>query len=510
MIFKPTRLLPIFYILSTNTVLSFTFIIFHLSQAFALSKNYIRSDELYYGKTEQQGSSINNKIIIPFYPFQHALTREADSLFLSYENEAALEKYKSAHAYFRKTGNWEGVGYTGNMIAEIFTYRLYKYDLAESYLKQTERYIKENLGDDHPLLADTYMAYGTLFNQMGGHALQEEDYLNKSLKLKSNHYGLKSIQIAELNYRIGQLYQHSLSQFDLAKEYYKRALTVFKEFLPSNHPDLIKVYFALGSIYRYMDDFQRANINLDNAIYFYSLDSISNITRIARSQIVKANVLNEIKEYNISLINYASAIKIIENKNGSNDTDLIRAYLGLGVAHLRLGNINEAILDFNRSIKILNINFSNIDQYSIVIYPYLLLNKGMCFSKLQDRDSARFCLFRALELRERYFKDDRKDLALAYEYIADMYDNFSQYDSAMYYAQTALVKLIPEFNSMDYQQNPEIVNDENMTRLIDIFALKAKILMNKSKFDTQNTQSLLEAPKKTRPISAVWIASVLV
>ena len=70
-----------------------------------MSKDYIRSIGLSGEKAEQKGFSANNEIIIPFYPFKNALTREADSLFLSYANKEALDKYKSAHAYFKKTGN---------------------------------------------------------------------------------------------------------------------------------------------------------------------------------------------------------------------------------------------------------------------------------------------------------------------------------------------------------------------------------------------------------------------
>jgi CHAT domain-containing protein/tetratricopeptide (TPR) repeat protein len=423
----------------------------------------------------QPESTINVDINLPYYPFKNEQTRSADSLFLHYRDQEALEKYKEASRYFKKLKNWEGVGYANNMMAEIYTNRLYDYESAERQLRLSESLIKNTLGEDHPLIGDTYLTYGS-YNGRLSRTPQEQEYLEASLKLRLNYYGLQSIQVAEVNYRLGQMFQHEMGEPEKAKEHYHMALIVFKEHLPSNHPDLIKAYYALGSVYRKLKDYLRAIIHLDQAIYMYSLDSISNVSGIARSLNIKANVLNEKRDFELSNIIYESAIKLYEEIYGPDNFDLIFAYLGLAVGYLRTGDYESVINYLDQSLEIYNIYYS-IDN-PIDLYPYILLNKGECFSKLRQKDSATFFLFKGLNLRRTYFSEDRGLISYAYRAIADMYNDFDLYDSAMHYSQKALIELAPDFNNMKYDQNPDINQSEYLTEFIDAFALKAKILKN--------------------------------
>ena len=71
-----------------------------LSSSFSKELNnlYKINDRSENGGKSKEG--VENSIIIPFYPFKHELTIDADSLFLNDYNEEALVKYQKARDHF--------------------------------------------------------------------------------------------------------------------------------------------------------------------------------------------------------------------------------------------------------------------------------------------------------------------------------------------------------------------------------------------------------------------------
>lgn len=431
-----------------------------------------------------------DKIILPYYPFKHQLTRKADSLFLQYADQSALEEYRNAYVYFQNIGNSEGIAYTGNMIAEVYINRLSEYELGKQQITKNKAFIKETFGEDHPLISDTYATYGSYHNKFA-EAVEEQYYLDESLKICSNEYGIQSIQVAEINYRLGQFYQHSLGQLQDAKEYYNRALIIYREYLPSYHPDLIKVYFALGSTYRYLNDYHRALIHIDKAIYSYSLDSISNLKGYSRSLLVKANILNYMLQSDRAIIFYEAANELIKDVFGPDSFDAMLCYLGLSVNYLRAGDYRIAITYLDKTIAAYK-NYFSVDK-PIDLYPYLLFNKGECYSKLSNRDSTTYYLFKALEVQTTHFEENQEMIAISHRSIATVYKDFEQYDTALYHIQKGLIALKSDFNSMDIKQNPKIGSEEFMTELIGLLDLKAQVLLNKYFMDEKDTDLLIHA-----------------
>ena len=119
------------------------------------------------GEELESYASSHEVIILPYYPFKHELTRQADSLFQHYSNKEALKRYKRANNIFLQNKNWEGVAYSGNMMAELYTNRLKEYESAEDQLFKIEKFISDRFGANHPLLSDTYLIYGSLFLSTG-------------------------------------------------------------------------------------------------------------------------------------------------------------------------------------------------------------------------------------------------------------------------------------------------------------------------------------------------------
>jgi len=430
----------------------------------------------------ESASSTHEVIVLPYYPYKHELTRQADSLFQHYANKEALKQYKKANYIFLQNKNWEGVAYSGNMIAELYTNRLRDDQLAENQLVKIETFISDRFGGNHPLLSDTYLTYGSLFLSIGNYP-ESLEYLEKALNIKSDHYGLQSIQVAEANYRLGQLFQHGLDELDKSKEYYNRALLIFEEFLPVNHPDLIKAYLASGSNYRYLNDYQRSLIYLDKAIYSYSLDSISNLSGIAISLVIKANTYNDLYLFDKSMSLYQSALNIINKTYGPNSQLALYPYMGLSVGYLRKGDYFHALNYLNNGIETCEKLYSQDEPGDM--YPYFLFNKGECYSLLFQKDSAEFYLSKALKIQSTFFRENKDLISLAYYSMASVNNNFHFYDSAIYYVQKALIALDPEFDSMDFTQNPDVKDLDHFSDYKDIYALKARTFVNK--FNTQKT-----------------------
>jgi CHAT domain-containing protein/tetratricopeptide (TPR) repeat protein len=423
---------------------------------------FVKDDNAPLAEAQTLGDKSNPDIILTYYPFHHKLTYSADSLYLHYSNEEALSQYLKANQYFISKDNVEGIAYTYNMIAEIYTNRLRDLQLAEKTLIKAERIINEQLGENHPLISDTYLTYGSYCSLKGGMAQEAYKYLVESRRIRSGYYGMRSIQVAEANYRLGQTFQHDLSEFENAKNSYNRAFITFKEFLPSSHPDLIKSYFALGSIYNYIQDYQRAIINLDQANYYYSQDSISNMIGLTRTLNIKANVLNNSKRYDLSISYYETVIKLFKELQGPMSMNLIYPYAGIGVAYLRTGEYLQAIEYLDQSLEVYNYFFS--DTEPLDIYAVILENKGECYTGLRKIDSAKF-----------------------------YHHAFKDYDSALFYSQKALIVLSADFDSMDISQNPTVRGNKYLTQLFDLFAVKAKILVDKSKSSPEEINLLNSA-----------------
>jgi tetratricopeptide (TPR) repeat protein len=373
MIFKPLKQSASFCIKSITFIFFLWLLIAHGTRCYPYSVTFVKDDNAPLAEAQTLGDKSNPDIILTYYPFHHKLTYSADSLYLHYSNEEALSQYLKANQYFISKDNVEGIAYTYNMIAEIYTNRLRDLQLAEKTLIKAERIINEQLGENHPLISDTYLTYGSYCSLKGGMAQEAYKYLVESRRIRSGYYGMRSIQVAEANYRLGQTFQHDLSEFENAKNSYNRAFITFKEFLPSSHPDLIKSYFALGSIYNYIQDYQRAIINLDQANYYYSQDSISNMIGLTRTLNIKANVLNNSKRYDLSISYYETVIKLFKELQGPMSMNLIYPYAGIGVAYLRTGEYLQAIEYLDQSLEVYNYFFS--DTEPLDIYAVILENK---------------------------------------------------------------------------------------------------------------------------------------
>lgn len=438
---------------------------------------------------DYQDTNIKNDIILPFYPFKHHLTYKADSLFLIDSNEEAIKQYSEANVYFLNQENWEGAAYTSNMIAEIYTNRLYNFDAARHHLELSMEYIGNYMGEDHPLNSDTYLTFASYSSSLGS-ASEEQEYLKKSMAIRNTYYGPQSIQVAEVYYRMGQMYQFSYSFNEQAKEYYDRALIINEEYLATNHPDLIKVYYALGSIYRYLEDFQRARIYMDHAIYKYTIDSLRNLRRLANSFTAKGNIFNKLYRFENAVVYYNLGITILKDIYGESNPQLLLPYMGIGVGYLRLKEYDSALLFLNKSLDIYKKNYSTEDPYEE--YAMILTNKGECFSYGVNYDSAKNYLFKSLKLKENTFHEDKSSIAYAYNVIAEMYNNFENYDSALYYSQKALKQIHPESdNYMD--PSSETFYEYDLNLLIDIYTLWAKVLVNKFELNTDDHEILVEA-----------------
>ncbi len=247
--------------------------------------------------------------------------------------EAAMATYKTALAH-----NLKHLGFYNKKTADNFDnlgtlyYGLNQFKNAILHLDSAEMILDSLYPVGHDNFAGMYNNKGAVYNSMGNHR-KALDYLEKSLALYEKYGGGNHPETANIYANIGLLLQDK-GDWDKALAYFSKALTIRESNLGKKNPRVAKTHLYLGNCYLEKLDFDNAFRELST-----SLSIFQKVPNIAPSEM--ADVRNGLGSYyekigNLpeALSQYNLALKINGSKLELNDPDVANSYARIGKVHL--------------------------------------------------------------------------------------------------------------------------------------------------------------------------------
>ena len=276
-----------------------------------------------------------------------------------------------------------------------------------TYLENALKIRVNQLGEDHPLVGDTWLSLASYSDRIIGFR-NVIPYYEKVLKIYTNAYGEHDIRTVPVYTNLGWTYGQ-LGDLDNQINYYQKALNIRKKELVPSHPKLAISYHNLSACYFLMGDYskmfshdsmalaillstEKKNIYLLSAVYFHLGQYYWEIRDLPRSHeyFLKslaldkeaygdeheylANTYKKISDYYLEIgkleeaeKNALTALAIARKRMGEDAIETGRIYRNLANLSARKGDFASAIREINRSIHIL-------EKQTTPDHPTLLLN----------------------------------------------------------------------------------------------------------------------------------------
>lgn len=217
-----------------------------------------------------------------------------------------------------------------------------KYGLTRYYIEQNELKTAIEIGfealrdfeklQDHYYIAATYAKIGAINYKLKNNA-KAADYFKKSLEVSIKH-GFKG-NIAYAYNNLGNIYSLETKMYDIALEYYKRALNIRKEL--KHTLEIAPILLNMGVI-----DFDKKNIKSAENLFKEALElNIKN--KMERSTALCLINLGSIcfdqKDYKQANIYFSESLKHLGDDYQFKET----VYYNLGEVNLKLGNLEDAL-----------------------------------------------------------------------------------------------------------------------------------------------------------------------
>jgi CHAT domain-containing protein/Tfp pilus assembly protein PilF len=365
-------------------------------------------------------------------------TTLAGRYFAKAEQFGKIAEYDSARAYFKiasalykAQANWEHYVRCYNQIGWC-AINSGAYDEAEAYLDTALEVGRNRLGEQHPILANTYNYAGQTYWDKGDYD-QSLASLNKALSIQLANHQEKDLLSASIYNNLATVYWGK-GDYDEATALYEKALQIQLATTGEQHYNVVIYYNNMGLAFSQKKDYE------------------------------KSSALHK------------KALSILPSLVGEQDPYVAETYINLGHAHWGKDDNDEALAFYKKA---LSIQLATIGE----AHPDLSLtysNMGDAYSSKREYDRALIYYRKTLALELTTYGARHPDVAEVYLNLAAVCADKGDQEEALKFYQQAIVANIPEFNDNDPYANPklEAILSENL--LLETLARKAEAMANLS------------------------------
>ena len=403
--------------------------------------------------------------------YKHPYLEEADSLWVLQKFKRAATLYALSAGKFEQEQNWKGLLKARNHIANSFRFPPSR-DTSFSILRQNLVIIEKHLHNDPVERAEVYFIMGVCYdwNNQIDKALEAH---NQALEIRMDLYGENHIDVALVNYAIGDMFV-AYKQFTNAVKYLTRSRKTLENLGCQNSLQAGRTYYSLASAYRELADFDRANIYGLKALSILENNTVDDETRCYQ---LLGNIKLEMQDYEQSLHYLFKAINIKLNQGALTQIqkrDLANALNSVGSNYLDNQDFDSAHSYYLRSLNIYQ-DLKGVEVHISQVYQ----NIGIIYTAKERFDSAYTHLFNAINLSKRTFGEKNFNTSTRLRYMGNMFENMGELDSALHYYQQAIVAGSGE-NFYHYQpeENPHFEEFKFDGSLLNALWNKGKVLIN--------------------------------
>ena len=236
--------------------------------------------------------------------------------------------------------------------------------------KETANNLIEQLGPNHPLVAQTYRNISTIYNQMGNHSKESLEYSKNAFEITQktmpdNH---QSVSAANNSIAIDLLDEKP----DMALAHLQQAIHICQENSPSNHRHSGYAYSNLGTFYAKKYDYPEALFYFNKGLELMKINLSQNHPSIATVYCHIAGVYAQLEEYTDASFYYEKALRIFLEKLPGNHPNLETTYMNIGVIYCSMEQYHRALEHFKYALEIRKQLPENLPR-SVEIHKYLMV-----------------------------------------------------------------------------------------------------------------------------------------
>jgi CHAT domain-containing protein len=315
---------------------------------------------------------------------------------------------------------------------------------------------------------------------------------NEARKMYEALSGKNCVQASDCYHCMGDVYSHSLYDYNSAEALYEKALGVREkgEKTILNFYLVFKLYSELASVNRSQHELSKA---LAYALkYVAYTDTIPYAKYKEESYSIAAEIYRDMGQFDEAEQLYNRAIELSQ-KSGKSDEKSILAghYLGIAEISERQGLIDEAIMQYRKAITL----FNSQQGPKSIKHIYCFQRLGELYLKKGKQDEAIKTLRNGLALLGEYGLLKSGQASGLHNSIAEYFIAVRQPDSAFVHFQKGLIAGSKKFQSLNHNHNPAIGSVELKDYCYEILTRKASLLnrMFKEHKDVHYAISAMEA-----------------
>ena len=262
---------------------------------------------------------------------------------------------------------------------------------------------------------------------------QAKRYYERALSIRLNKLGPDHADVAHTYHIMGTLHRH-LGDYRQAKEYYLRALSIRLNKFRPDHVAVAHTCHHMGTLHRDLGDHRQAKeyylralsirlnkLGPDHVVVAYTYQHMGTLHRYLCDH-------QQAKEY------YERALSIQLNKLGPDHVDVGRTYHSMGILHRDLGDYQQAKEYYERAMSI-QLNKLGPDHVDVARTYHSM---GILHGDLGDHQQAKEYYERALSIQLNKLGPDHVDVAGTYHNIGILHHNWNDFQQAKEYYERAL------------------------------------------------------------------------
>ncbi len=233
------------------------------------------------------------------------------------------------------------------------------------------------------------------------------------LHLREVTFGKNSLAVANTCHNIGNCY-YDIESFTAALPYLQRCQKIREQHLHSPHPDLASLYNSLGNCKLQLGDFEEANQLIQQALDIQHLLHAPDSPRLIPYLVSRGNVLYKQQEWAQAVSFFQQALQIQLDNTGKWHPTTAILYSNIGNCKIELGAINTALATYEETLDILEAShFAVQDRQLAQAYQ----NIANCHQQLRDMEQATYYYQQANSFEFPFWRDKihfNNQLALHY------------------------------------------------------------------------------------------------
>ena len=403
--------------------------------------------------------------------------QEAKTFADSSKYDSAITHYQKAAIIYKELNAWEDYVKACNQIGENLQEKG-AYDEALEYLRKALDKGREEFGEQHVTVAESYDNTGNIYIDKGDYD-QAFKYYKKALNIRQKVLGTEHLDVADSYNNTGIFYFYK-ELYKNAIDYYNKANDIYIKKWGEKHEDVAKVYLNIGLAYKDVGDYDQAlnycqkalDINIEVQVpkyphlvnNYYALGllygsralydkTLEYYKKALGMQIEKlgadhhtlttsythiGNIYHEKALYRQALECYQKALIIQMRKASPEDLHLAYIYGHFGETYHRMGAYERALEYHQKSLMIFREKLGDNHRHTALMYN----NIGAVYSHKGFHNQALEYYQKALAIRIKLMGNEHLEVAKSYSNIGSIYKGKGQYDQALTYFEKALKVLI--------------------------------------------------------------------